>query len=65
MATTLSSRWTPFYKFVVPVLVVAGVGVGAWRTVLHPKRAHPLGSLPPDQEWMRVIAIMLVARGGR
>ncbi|MHB0964057.1 MAG: hypothetical protein ACYC5V_12700 [Gemmatimonadaceae bacterium] len=63
MATTLSSRWTPFYKFVIPLLVFGGLGTGAVMRYLHPEPQKMPPGLRPDQGWilMAVAAVIAIA----
>lgn len=63
MATTLSSRWTPFYKFVIPLLVVGGIGTSTVMTYLHPEPQKMPPGLGPDQAWilMAVVAVIAIA----
>ena len=49
MTTTLSSRWTPFYKFVIPLLVLGGIGTGTVVAYLHPEQQKMPPGLRPDQ----------------
>lgn len=57
MTVTLSSRWTPFYKFVTPVFVIVGVSAGAYAAWLHPERQHSNSGIPPEDTWMVLLAI--------
>ena len=43
MAISLSSRWTPFYKFLLPLLAAGAICVGAWRAFARPDELN----LPP------------------
>ncbi|MHB1097541.1 MAG: hypothetical protein ACYC3F_15380 [Gemmatimonadaceae bacterium] len=63
MATTLSSRWTPFYKFVIPLLVIGGVGTSAVMAYLHPEPQKMPPGLGPNQVWilMAVAAVIAIA----
>ena len=61
MNTTLSSRWTPFYKFVAPIFVIVGVSAGAYAAWLHPERQHSNSGIPPELNWLVFLAIGLVA----
>lgn len=63
MPTTISSRWTPFYKFVIPLLVIGGMGTGAVMGLLHPERQKMPPGLRPDQGWilMAVAAVIAIA----
>jgi hypothetical protein len=61
VATTLSSRWTPFYKFVIPLLVIGGMGTGAVVAYLRPEpQAMPPG-LRPDQGWILMTIAAVIA----
>ncbi len=57
MSTPLSSRWTPFYKFIVPSLVFGGMGYGAWLAYVHPERQKLPPGIGPDYAWLTVVAI--------
>lgn len=63
MATTLSSRWTPFYKFVIPLLVLGGIGTSTVVAYLHPEAKNMPPGLNPDQGWilMAVAAVIAIA----
>ena len=63
MSTTLSSRWTPFYKFVIPPLVIGGMGTGAVMAFLHPEPQQMPPGLRPDQAWilMALAAVIAIA----
>ena len=61
MATTLSSRWTPFYKFVIPLLVIGGVGTSAVMTYLHPEPQKMPPGLGPDQAWILMVVAAVIA----
>jgi hypothetical protein len=63
LATALSSRWTPFYKFVLPVLATGGMCYGAWRAFVHPEQLHLSNGMRPDQAWMIVLALAFVVGG--
>jgi len=56
LATALSSRWTPFYKFVLPVLVTGGMGVSLWRGARSPQEFR----LAQDMTSAQGLALMLV-----
>ena len=60
LATALSSRWTPFYKFVVPVLVVGGMGVGLWRGPSHPRELNLTPGMSPAQGWGLMLLMLVV-----
>lgn len=61
MSTTLSSRWTPFYKFVIPLLVLGGIGTSGVMAYVHPDaRTMPPG-LRPDQGWIFIAAAAVIA----
>lgn len=60
MPTRLSSRWTPFYKFVLPVLCVGGMGVGAWRAYVHPEELKMPPGTSPELGWLMMLALMLL-----
>ncbi len=63
MPTQLSSRWTPFYKFVIPLLVLGGMGTGTVVAYLRPKPQTMPPGLRADQEWilMAVAAVIALA----
>jgi len=63
VATQLSSRWTPFYKFVIPLLVVGGIGTSTVVAYLHPEPQNMPPGLNPDQAWilMAVVAVIAIA----
>ena len=61
MATTLSSRWTPFYKFVLPLLVVGGIGTGTVVAYLHPEPQNMPPGLNPDQGWILMACAAVIA----
>jgi len=63
LTTQLSSRWTPFYKFVIPLLVLGGVGTGTVVAYLHPEPQKMPPGLRPDQAWilMAVTAVIAIA----
>lgn len=61
MATTLSSRWTPFYKFVIPLLVIGGVGTSAVMAYLHPEPQKMPPGLGPDQAWILMVVAGVIA----
>ena len=60
MATAMSSRWTPFYKFVLPVLVTGGMGVGLWRAPSHPEQVHLPSAMTPPQGWGLLLLVLVV-----
>ncbi len=55
--TTLSSRWTPFYKFYLPALLLGGLGLGAWYVALHPEQQSLPPGVAPEFGWVFVIGI--------
>ena len=61
MATTLSSRWTPFYKFVLPLLVLSGIGTGAVFSYLRPEPQTMPPGLRPDQGWILMAGVAVIA----
>lgn len=61
MATTLSSRWTPFYKFVIPLLVIGGTGTSAVTAYLHPEAKTMPPGLRPDQGWILMVVAAVIA----
>lgn len=61
MATTLSSRWTPFYKFVIPLLVLGGIGTSSVIAYLRPEPQTMPPGLRPDQGWILIAAAALIA----
>jgi len=52
MSTQISSRWTAFYKFFVPLMVVGGLGAGAYMSWLHPDKQKLPPGMPPDYGWV-------------
>ncbi|MBA4071681.1 MAG: hypothetical protein C0497_07575 [Gemmatimonas sp.] len=60
MATTLSSRWTPFYKFVIPPLVLGGIGTSAVVAYLHPEPQRMPPGLRADQGWLLLAGATVV-----
>jgi hypothetical protein len=71
MTTQISSRWTPFYRFGLPMLTIAGIGFGAYTSWLHPERQSLPPGIPPQYGWLvvvatgaLVIAIILIFLGG-
>lgn len=60
LGTVLSSRWTPFYKFILPVLTTGGVCYGAWRAFVHPDELHLPAGMRPELAWMIVGALALL-----
>ncbi|MHB1313670.1 MAG: hypothetical protein ACYC3L_16750 [Gemmatimonadaceae bacterium] len=63
MATAMSSRWTPFYKFVLPVLVVGGMCFGAVRASLQPQDVHMPPGMAPDYGWVALLAMLVLVTG--
>lgn len=63
MATPLSSRWTPFYKFILPFLVLGGLGFGAWRAYARPESVKMPAGIGVEYGWMLIVALMVVAIG--
>ena len=61
MSTTLSSRWTPFYKFVIPLLVIGGMGTGAVMGFLHPEAQKMPPGLGPYQAWILMAVAVVIA----
>ena len=61
MATTLSSRWTPFYKFFLPLLALGGIGFGAWHAYTHPERLKMPPGIAPAYGWVLLVAVAVVA----
>lgn len=61
MATQLSSRWTPFYKFVLPLLVLSGIGTGAVVAYLRPEPQTMPPGLRPDQGWILMLIAAVIA----
>jgi len=63
VTTTISSRWTPFYRFVVPVAVVAGLAFATYAAWLHPERQKLPQGMPPEYGWVILVftgALVLV-----
>lgn len=63
MPTPLSSRWTPFYKFILPALMLAGMGVGTWYAYAHPERQHLPQGFSAEYGWLFVVIIGLFVGG--
>jgi hypothetical protein len=63
VATTLSSRWTPFYKFILPLFVLGGLGVGAWQAYAHPESVKMPAGIGVEYGWMLIVALMVFAVG--
>ena len=63
MTTPLSSRWTPFYKFALPLLTLGGIGFGAWYSVAHPEQQHLPEGTPPQYAWVFVVITGLFVGG--
>ncbi len=63
MPTTLSSRWTPFYKFVIPLLVFGGIATSTLMSYLHPGPQKMPPGLAPYQAriLMAVAAVIAIA----
>ncbi len=61
MSSPISSRWTPFYKFVVPLLVVGAAGSGVYSVWLHPDRHNIPSGTPPLIVEAFVILLFAVA----
>lgn len=61
MATQLSSRWTPFYKFVLPLLVLGGMGAGTVVAYLRPEPQKMPPGLRADQEWILIAVAAVIA----
>jgi hypothetical protein len=61
VATSLSSRWTPFYKFVLPLLALGGIGFGAWRGYVHPERLRMPPGVAPEYGWLLLLTIAVFA----
>ena len=61
MATTLSSRWTPFYKFVLPLLVIGGMGTGTVVAYLRPELQKMPPGVRPDQGWLLMLIAAVIA----
>ncbi len=57
MSTTLSSRWTPFYKFILPLLTVGGMGFGAWYAHGHPEGQNLPPGVGPKYMWIFFAAV--------
>ncbi|HEY5490780.1 MAG TPA: hypothetical protein VIK25_06250 [Gemmatimonadaceae bacterium] len=60
MELNLSSRWTFFYKFILPVLAIGGLCYGAWRAFAHPDEVHVSSGMRPEQAWLIVFALVPV-----
>ena len=60
MEQQLSSRWTLFYKFILPVLTSGGMCYGAWRAFLHPGEVHLPSGMRPEYAWIVVLAMGLL-----
>lgn len=54
MTTTISSRWTPFYRFFIPVAVVGGLVAATYAAWLHPDRQKLPPGTPPEYGWVIV-----------
>lgn len=54
MATPLSSRWTPFYKFALPLLTLGGIGAGAFYEFVHPESQKLPPGIPQQYGWVVV-----------
>lgn len=63
MSTVLSSRWTPFYKFVAPALAAVGLGFGVWSALRRPGEAPVPGGFPPALAWLSAAAMALLIGG--
>jgi hypothetical protein len=60
MTTRISSRWTPFYKFILPLLTVGGLGVGAWFAREHPEGQNLPPGFRPEDTWVLMVAMAVV-----
>ena len=64
MEQQLSSRWTFFYKFIVPALTVGGMGFGAYWAWRNPgtDRVHAPDGMAAEHVWiLMLVATALVA----
>ncbi len=61
MSTPLSSRWTPFYKFILPVIVIGTLGFGTYYAWVRPERQHLPAGMPPENGWMLMAGIVVIA----
>jgi hypothetical protein len=57
VATELSSRSTPFYKFVLPVLLVGGMGAAALTAYRHPESLNGPTGWSRDYAWVMMITL--------
>lgn len=60
MTTPLSSRWTPFYKFVLPVLIAGGMCYGTWRAYVRPDELRLPNGFAPEYGWLFVVLVGMV-----
>ena len=63
MTISLSSRWTPFYKFILPVLTTGGMCYGSWRAFVHPEEIDLPNGMRAELGWMIVLALGLLVGG--
>ena len=58
MEQQLSSRWTFFYKFILPVLTTGGMCFGTWWTWRNPgsDRVHAPDGMAADHVWLLMLA---------
>jgi hypothetical protein len=62
MELELSSRWTFYHKFVLPVVITGAMLAGTWFARVHPDspRLHGPGGTPPDQVWLMVLGVTVI-----
>jgi predicted PurR-regulated permease PerM len=56
VATVMSSKWTPFYKFILPLLGGGGMCVAVWHVHEHPQEITIPPGFPPSLAWVFVLA---------
>jgi len=61
MSIQISSRLTPFYKFVVPALMIVGFAVGGFVMWLHPERQNSTAGVPLQHQWVPFVAVGALA----
>lgn len=63
MATTLSSRWTAFYKFLLPALILGGMCFAAVMAYLFPETMNGPDGWTRDFAWVMMLGLGVLVAG--